>query len=762
MNISKFLSISAIGILLLSRNGYSQERPIGQWRSHLPYNNAVGVAVSGTTAYVATPQSFYIYKSNDELEPFSKVNGMSDIGMSGIGYDKLTSTVILAYDNSNIDLYQDASFFNIPDLKLKSIAGSKKINDIITDNGLAYLSTDVGIIVINLEKKEIKETYSFTKGGKNIAIKSIALSGDNIYAATEKGMYRANRNAINLQAFSSWTPLDSARSFISTVNQDGKIFVTGTDSLFALENNALQFVYRSDTTTRHLSPGIGGLWLIENYRTYNGAAYKIDTAYNFIDSIETEGYVAQLVQRDDAEKTMFIADEFYGLKIRTGRGAPYNTIPPDGPPTNTAFDIWAYNKEVWLAHGGYDELWSFLGNSYGISRFNEDKWKNYNGAYFDDKIRDVTNIVKAPDGTVYAGSHQSGLLVFHPEQGTYELYNSNSILDDSYIARGKYIIGGLALDKNSNLWMTVFGGDHELAVKTKEGNWQEFFVPYSRPLTHAAGPMVIDDANQKWYVSPRGGGVIVYDDNNTPENPSDDTHRQLVSGDGVGGLPNNTVYSIMKDKNGAIWIGTATGIGIVSCPSQVIEGKCEAKLTTVQYDDFAGHLFQNEVVMTMATDGNNRKWIGTNNGVWLISPDGDKVVNRFTAENSPLPSDRIQKIAIDPVTGDVYISTEKGLVSYRGTATEGTETMDKVITYPNPVPSGYSGTIAIRGLVENADVRITDISGQLVYKTKALGGQAVWNGKDYTGRRPQSGVYLIFVTNKDGSETSVGKMVFME
>jgi hypothetical protein len=254
----------------------------------------------------------------------------------------------------------------------------------------------------------------------------------------------------------------------------------------------------------------------------------------------------------------------------------------------------------------------------------------------------------------------------------------------------------------------------------------------------------------------------VYNDNKTPSTTFDDTYTLLLSGKGAGGLADNEVYCLANDKSGSIWIGTKNGISIVSCPSQVIAGTCEAENRIVQYDDFAGYLFQGEVVKTIAVDGANRKWIGTNNGVWLISADGDKIVNRFTADNSPLPSNIIQKITINPATGDVYIGTEEGLVSYRGTATDGGKENKDVLVFPNPIKSGYNGTIAIKGLVENADVRITDISGQLVYRTKALGGQAVWNGLDYTGRRPQSGVYLVFTTNKDGSQTNVAKMVFME
>lgn len=228
----------------------------------------------------------------------------------------------------------------------------------------------------------------------------------------------------------------------------------------------------------------------------------------------------------------------------------------------------------------------------------------------------------------------------------------------------------------------------------------------------------------------------------------------------MGGLPDNTVYCLAKDRRGSIWIGTANGIGIVNCPSQVIAGDCESELRIVQYDQFAGYLFQNEQVRTIAVDGANRKWIGTNNGVWLISDDGEEILHRFTESNSPLPSNRIQNIRIDPISGEVYFGTENGLVSYRGTATEPKARQEEILVFPNPVPSGYSGPIAFRDLTANADLRITDMSGQLIFRTRAQGGQAVWNGKDYTGRRPQSGVYLIFVTDPQGRETGVGKMVF--
>jgi ligand-binding sensor domain-containing protein len=272
---------------------------------------------------------------------------------------------------------------------------------------------------------------------------------------------------------------------------------------------------------------------------------------------------------------------------------------------------------------------------------------------------------------------------------------------------------------------------------------------------------MIDDYNQKWYLVP-GLGVTVYNDNSTPSNTADDMYYIYGTGVGHGNLPGPTPYCLTKDKNGSIWVGTNNGIGIINCPEQATQGTCDAELRIVQYDQYAGYLFQNENVYSIAVDGANRKWVGTANGVWLLSSDASKILLRFTVDNSPLPSNVIQKISIDPVTGDVYIGTDQGLVSYKSTATEGITANQNVTVYPNPVTSGYKGTIAINGLVNNADVRITDMSGQLVYRTTALGGQAIWNGTDYTGHRPQSGVYLVFITNKDGSQSYVAKMVFME
>jgi ligand-binding sensor domain-containing protein len=415
--------------------------------------------------------------------------------------------------------------------------------------------------------------------------------------------------------------------------------------------------------------------------------------------------------------------------------------------------------------GGGEKEWILTYNSSGFYRYKDGTWTNYNrmnGTSGMDSILDVMDIAVDPSNQyIYAASYGGGLLEIHPDN-THVLYRNTPYIQSQVGNPNGYIIAGLTMDRNNNLWLSNYAAIDQLVVKKKDGSWQKFSFPYSTS-ERAASQIVIDDANQKWLMAPRGIGIFVLNDNNTIDNKADDQIAKINKGSGLGNLPSNEVYCIEKDKDGKIWVGTADGIAIFNCPESIFSNNgCEAELKIVKYDLNAGLLFQREAVNTIAVDGANNKWIGTNNGVWLISDDAEKIIQRFTKDNSPLPTNEIRKIKVHPRTGEVFIATTMGLVSWRGNATDGAENNDQLLVFPNPVPADYAGTIAISGLVANADVRITDISGQLVYRTKAQGGQAVWNGKNYTGQKPRSGVYYVFVTNEDGSETKAGKFIFNE
>ncbi len=736
----------------------AQNAPVGTWTSHLPYNNVISIATDGKMLYAASEISFFTYDpASGEMDAYSKTEGMSDVDMAWVAHDRTTGYTILTYKNGNIDLFKDRNFYNIPDFKQRVINGAKEINGIYTENGLAYISTSIGIIVVNLAKREIKETYEFIQNEITVPVLAFAASEQYFYANTGSGIYRINRNSPSPQVFSLWQKISDKVLPDAAVAQN-IFFAANQDSLYKAQGDSLIGVMSLGQGGDHIDEGNGYL-LICSYGAvegYNAATWSKDVYnYQYTDT-------RQAVLLNDGN--MWVADYYKGI-AKSQDNISY--VKPNGPSGLSSYDIYAYDRNVLVAHGAVSDNWVFRYNTEGFSEYKDGQWINYNMQNFPflSNFYDFITITKdRNDGTIYAGSFISGLLVLNADGTHQQLAQNSPILESVNVNPGTWSVAGLVLDENRTLWVNNFGTiNNELAAKTADNNWYKFNPSVFGGYPGGGTNIIIDDIGQKWYVSPRGGGVVVYNDNGTIEDKTDDATRQLMAGAGAGNLPDNDVYSIAKDKNNAIWIGTRAGIAIVNCTEVAATSQCDAEQPTVQFDQFAGKLFATEIVYAIAVDGANRKWVGTASGVWLLSPSGEEIVSRFTEENSPLPSNVIKKITIDPVSGDVYIGTEKGLVCYRGTATDGGEkNEEQLITFPNPVPSGYGGTIAIKGFVENADVRITDISGQLVYRTTALGGQAVWNGMDYKGRRPQSGVYLVFATNKDGTEKTTGKIVFMQ
>ena len=226
------------------------------------------------------------------------------------------------------------------------------------------------------------------------------------------------------------------------------------------------------------------------------------------------------------------------------------------------------------------------------------------------------------------------------------------------------------------------------------------------------------------------------------------------------------INCIAKDLDGNVWVGTNQGPLVFYSPSDILYGgNTIAQKVKIPRNDGSGladYLLNTEEITTIIVDGANRKWFGTKNaGAYLFSEDATKEINSLDSESSPLPSNWITSIAIDPNSGEVFIGTDYGTLSYRGAATESTDDMNQVYVFPNPVREDYYGPITITGLVNDADVKITDISGNLVSIPEVLGGQAIWDGNNQGGERAKTGVYIVFISNKDGTKTFITKILLI-
>lgn len=737
------------------------QTPIGQWQEHLNYKQTTQV-LKGDQIYCATATNVFAVNEKNEVSRFSKINGLNDIGVSCIGWDETTAQLVIAYNNGNLDILKGSTVRNIPDIRQSNISSNKKINQIYCRDGIAYLSSAIGTITVNLSRYEIRDTWIIGNNGTQTNVWNMISDNTYYYAATSEGLKRANASQNNLANFANWENISNnsnlspgAVQFTGLLNN--RLLARKTDSVFIQSGNNWTLLYH-EPSWKIIQASVSGNYLLLAQTGSGGQARVIlvTETGTTARTISQPGIVSLPQSALVEGNTVWVADLYEGLS-RFANGT--DRFIPNGP-TGTASGQFTFsNGNLFVAAGAVNKAWNYLYNRDGIFSYGNGEWNSKNALNTPalDSVLDIITLATDPkDGSVWAGSYGGGLVHFSKSET--KIYKQNSSLQPATGDPGSYRVSGLAFNKEGDLWISNYGAPQPLQLLKKDGSWMRFNIPFPL-IENATAQLVTDDFNQLWIQSPKNNGLICFQYGNI-DNNSDDRWKYYRQGTGNGNLPSNNVLAIAKDKDNSIWIGTDDGIGIISCTADAFAGSgCDARLPVVQQGQFAGYLFKGEQVQAIAVDGANRKWIGTTNGVWLIGPDGTKTIHHFNTSNSPLLSNDVKQIGIDPLTGEIFFATFNGICSFRGTATEATETINQVFVFPNPVPPGYNGAIAIRGLAENTSVKITEMNGRMVYQTRSLGGQAIWDGKDYKGHKAAAGMYLVFIRDDAGREKIVTKII---
>lgn len=770
-------SIYLFLFIVSSLEGIAQFRVpgINGWRVHLSYLNNTSVARDGKIIYAGSPSGVFAYDPDaNEAEVYSKANQLSDVEVSRLAFDPNTSTLIVAYRNTNIDLIQRGTTYNIPNVLRQSIIGEKAINDILIDNGFAYLACSFGVVKIDLAKRQIVDSYqNIGPNGSVLNVKDLAVYNGSIYASSDIGLFRASLNSANLSDFGFWSSVlpDSTGQLLAF---DQYLLVAGTNGLQRYNGNAFEMLAGTSLKPiTNLRDAQGKALCVQSDRlvrydqTFTPDMYNIDGVNDAVPDEQGNYYMAIVMQ---------------GVVYAAPSGFSY--IAPGGPWGNTAykFSYSPVSKRLFVAAGSADGVGATGGwrSSYNRNRyyaFDGSQW--HSAAELKNPLVESCNdfldvVCDQTSRTTYLTSFGSGVLEVSDLTPTtlYDSSNTNGSLGyfvNEFPTFKPIYAAGASLDEQKNLWVTCYGAAEPLAVKTRSGQWHSMRFSGGN---NGVGYIVCDDnapRNNKWIINTRTGNLYVYNEGADLANENDDLFAELTTEKGKGNLPNKYVLSLALDKRGEMWVGTAEGLCIISDPTAVFSTSqnrsYDSRQLVFNTGSFNSVFLGTDAILCIKVDGANRKWIGTRNGVWLVSEDGYTVIKNFTAENSPLLSNTVYDIGIFEETGEVFFATEKGIISYAGNATEAGSKHGNVLVYPNPVKPDYTGEIAIRGLVENANVKITDISGNLVYETRANGGMATWNGITFAGSRAATGVYLIYSTGEEDvngeRDTYVTKLLFI-
>jgi Two component regulator propeller len=754
-------AILAISLLINGQGG------VGSWNDRLSYSSSFSVAAGGDKIWSSAGASVLVHDiPSGESSSLSRVSGLNETVIGIIEWCGAEETLIVVYTNTGVDLVRKGVVTNIPDIKNKYIAGLKEIYDVTVSGSRALLSGSFGIVVLDIKGRYVADTWRPGPDGETNPVYKTAILNDRVYAATSKGVFSAPLNRTGLSYSGNWDLLnglpDPTSDYDNVAVAGPALFISrqgssqSPDSLFRIipGQDATIITTAPAGTIRSLD-GDGTTVIIST-----SSSLKIYSSQGTL-TREITGYGWASVNPRMAlshGQNLWIADASAGL-VSTSDYNTFQSHTITGPYTNNVADIHFSGDNFYVTGGTVDNAWGNVYRPLQIFTGSNDTWKSI--ILYGDADRDAMRVIADPtdENHFFVSSWGNGLYEFRDDAIVNNFNQYNSPLTSIRPGENYSRICGLAYDRSGNLWMTHSGVPGNLKALTPDGSWITPSLNLNVPVT---GDIVTDRNDFIWVILPRGNGLLVYDPAGTPETVSDDRYLRLQAEDDEGHVMNN-LFSISTDNDGNIWIGTDTGPAVFYNPGKVFSGGLKASRIKIPRNDGSGladWLLGTETITSIATDGANRKWFGTmSSGAYLMSDDAKKELLHFNSSNSPLLSDNIVRIAINGLSGEVWFGTSEGMISFRGEATSGKEDYSGIYVFPNPVREDYEGVVTITGLIENSSVKITDVSGNLVYETTSLGGQVTWDLRNYRSVRVATGVYLIFCSNEDGNIAAVAKML---
>ncbi|OXB23221.1 ABC transporter substrate-binding protein [Flavobacterium tructae] len=750
-------------LLLVVQFCFSQNKL--SWQGYFSFNEIKDISQSSTTVFVASENA--LFSKNTALNTVkmtTTVDGLSGQTISASYHSEEFKKTIIGYENGLMIVVNetDGSILKVIDIINKQLPSNlKRINHFMEYKGVVYVSCDFGIVQFNLTSLKFGDTYFIGDNGAEVRVRQTAYFNGFFYAATSNGIKKANSTNANLIDFNQW----------SLVNGGDWSSIESLDSeLIAISSAGFIHRYNSNSFVGFLQlpkPSVDMRTVNHNLiittpdvvYVYNNQMVLMRQITNTQVLDNTLNFTCSSVVGDQ----IYIGTKEKGLFSSTLSGtSAFQENTPSGPVRNNIFSLDVSPNALWAVYGDYDTFYNpYELDSYGVSKYSTSGWLNipYSGVF---GAKSMTRVITNPSNEkqVFVSSFFSGLLKIENDIPVLLYNEKNSGLESISFAGPNYIdvrINGTVFDKTGNLWVTNSRIKNGLKVLKTDGKWQSYAtsaILKDAETTNYAG-IVVDRNNTKW-IATSNDGVIAF-------NESNNTFKKITSGADLGNLPIEDVRAVALDTKNQLWIGTTKGLRVLSNVGGFqTESQLKANPIIIMEDNLAQELLYEQFITSIAVDGANNKWIGTiDSGIFMVSSNGQETKYHFTINNSPLPSNVINDVKINSATGEVFIATNKGMISFKGIATGANEDLNNVYVYPNPVRPNYAGTVKVAGLIDKANIKITDIEGNLVYETTSSGGTIEWDTTAFGKYKVASGVYMVFISAEDGSETKVKKIMII-
>jgi hypothetical protein len=747
------------------------------WQSYTSFRSVSDITEdSKGRIWMTTEGGVLVTENSKVIKTLTPIEELARLDGNSIIYSEELEKIFVGYLTGEIDVIDENDFKveKLTDIKRNNSFSQKAINDFyLTENSL-FVATDFGLVEYNLNGLFVKDTYTkFGNFNTAIPVNTILKDSGVLYLGTEEGI------AFTIQdgSFSSsdWENYTDSDGYTSESTEALGFFDNELYASTLVEN------YKLSDGTWGINSDFGNDVIVD-YKTTNNfiialseeVIYHKEGAQNFHSS-SLQGSIGTVISREPFTDTILFGTRINGLGILDLSNDTISYETQEGPYVNFFEGLNFYDGVLISGSTRSSSRREEIDKTRGFYIFENGEWENYNEII----TPDFQNVVyrqpfktTASENYYYFGSWGTGVVRFDKETDEIKLFDeTNSTLRGWPQDNELYpVISGLETDSNNDVWLVSRYGNTPLYRQTPgDDDWQHFQENSAVSSSDLYENLFIDSFDQKWIAlqnaQSSGTGLLVIDTKN-PEDESDDVGVKLQSGTNSGNLPDSKVNVIVEDKNGEVWIGTSRGIAKFIFPELIVEGSIQERtaqwLINEDTSAVSRFLLRDVNATAMAVNAANEKWVGSaNQGIYLLNAEGSKILKRFTMDNSPLFSNSIKSIAINDVTGEVFIGTDVGLISYQGIPNKSVSKMEELKVFPNPFSYKKNDLVFIEGLSDKTIVKVLGVDGMVVNSFTTNGGRVSWDGRDSTGGMLGSGVYFVVAVDSEGNSKGVGKVVIV-